>query len=106
MLWQFSGKKKDKDTKLTLLFERVESLFDSYITYLKKYDDLGPAGQFSDIPEVLCKNEIDLMMARKELEEYLLHKNITNPVLFHTFYPDVVSYPRLKKELQYEASKD
>jgi hypothetical protein len=73
---------------------------------LEDYDKLGNAAQFSDLPMKLCDNEIELMMARKKLEETLLQKNITNPILFHTFHPDSVKYPKLKEELNYNESED
>lgn len=104
MLWPFRGKKQDK--KLEYKFAVVQDLFNDYMNLLKEYEKSGNAAQFTCIPESLCKNEIDLMMARKDLEEYLLKKNITNPVLFQTFHPDAVKYPRLKEELFYDESKD
>lgn len=106
MLWPFSGKKKNKDKKLDRLFSTVKDLFEDYMTMLKEYDEIGAGAQFTCLPINLSTNEIELMNARKKLEEYLLKKNITNPVLFQTFHPDSVDYPRLEEELRYDESED
>lgn len=90
---------KKKDKILEQYFEEVIDSHKEYIKLLRKYEKLGAGAQFSELPELLTKNEIRFTKARLGLEDYLLQKFITNPIAYATFDKDYHEYPKAKKTL-------